>query len=839
MPFYGRGGTTPDTAFGVTTGVGTDNQRATVYNPMPVNAWGFRMLGWYAVWASDPGTSSVRMAVWNADESNDAGDLQAYTAAFNVTAEGSFAGDASQFTQNFVNSKQPDNPVETSVMLWSGRAYAVGQVHTGQRLLIQQANAADVTYTNEQLYRRGVGTNNPTDPFSATAVSIEGMQTVAIEYETNVAPNTPSTGLAPTGNINTLTPTFTSTFVDANSARGDSISQSQIEVRQGSTTGTVRWNPVIDSATGGVYAGTTLVAGVTYYWKIRHYDQFGEASGWSAWQSFTVNSGGTVGTISIVGKQDTIQPGPFVASWTHGGGLSTNQVELTLKSPGGSVLRGPTTIANTTAPGGNISIPWSTLASAGWADLAWGTPYVASLRARDTASLYSNPKTSAFTTNYYPTVPSNLSPSNSQVVSSFPLLTCIATDQDDTLLTGLAVTARIKNNAGAVLFSHGMTYNPSLSRWEYQTTGTDLATFATFKWDAQATDGTLTSAFSPEAIFVYGQGPAVTGTFPTAASTITTNTPTFTWTTTGQVSFRFKLFKTSDNSLVHDSLSVVSAVSSYTIPTGFIFNNGNYYYTVDVTNSVPLTGTSAAIQFFVVYTALDPVAISVSPVAISGDNFLSANLISWVPAAEPPLKFLEYTLWRRDTATDMTIILARINNVAQFSFIDYYPRSGTTYEYGIAKTVYQGSNEATQSDKSYATSVIVLRSPVLLAVDDPESLRATLRLEKDGATLDYVDSVAYVSTWADVEPTALVDPLDYRVFTGSFDLPQYATDNVSSQATVDNVRAIRATKGTCCYRDDRGDIVFGNLKLKETHHRLFAWEDAITLTETNFKIGVK
>ena len=843
MPFYGRGSSSSDTGFGYTGGTNAQNQRATVYTAMPEHGWGWRMGARLGIWHLDPGSATVRLGVWRLTGTDVAaaspGIRLGYTTSFSVTNEASYAAEAQLYTSNVSVTNSTYSPASNAIMLWSGQTYSLGFSHTGQSLFHQQINAANVSYPNEKLFRRSTSTSTPTDPFNASVESVEGIITAYIEYQANSAPNTPA-GLAPTGTINTLTPTFTTTFSDADTSYGDSLKQMFLEVRLGSTSGTLVWNPTVDGQATAAYAGTALVAGNTYYWRAQHSDQFGATSAWTAWQSFTVNGGGFVATPSSpAGKLETQSPTPFQAAWTHNNSLSTNAVEIQILQSG-SVVRGPVQVAKTVAAGGTISVTW---AETSFAALNWGTAYTVQMRARDTGNLWSAWASGSIRTNASPSIPSNLAPPPPGAVTAYPLLVCSSTDPDtvidgtdDPATGGLTVSARIKNSGGTVLQTRTMTWNAALSRFEYQTIAADLASFATYRWDARAYDGTLYSDYSAEVTFAYGQGPTVTGTSPTAGQTITTNTPTITWSTTNQQKYQVDIYRTSTGALVYSSGLVTSAASSHAIPTGYLFNNTSYQYTVLVENNVPLQGSSAAITFSVAYTAPSIVTnFQASQFSAGNDASPSAVLLSWDNATDNPSKFVEYTIYRTDSNTSESIILARLTSIEQNRFVDYMPASGVAYTYAISKTILQGSNEQTVSAQVTAQQTVTLKHPVICSAQDGGTYRLGLQLLR-ALALDHRDDSAYFMTWGSEQPTVITSPSHYHRMTATCDL---ITDtHGTAEEKVRALRNIKSSGNTICYRDERGLRFFGYLILKESYGPVGRYVATIEIIENNYTEGV-
>lgn len=830
MSGFGRGRSSSDADVGLTGGTNSNNQRASVMGVMPEHGWATGTGGRFGVVS---GSATVRIGFGTVDGSGQPSTRVNYGAAFTVNNVAVDATTCQKYTSAM-----------SFTQMWAGTTYYVCFAQTGAQLYHQMAQSANVSYTNEDMYFKSTSSSIPTNPFAADSIGYsEGIITIYIEYEPNVAPNTPSTGLAPTGFASTLTPTFTANFVDDNTDVGDSLNQYQIEVRASSTTGVLKWSSGSIDATSGeqssgavskVYGGATLVAGTTYYWKIRVSDQFNTWSNWSAWQSFTVNAGGTVSTPTApTGIQQTVTPGPFTATWSHGSALSTSNVEITLynAATGGTVLRGPKQVAKVVANGGTISLTWADTA---FANLSPGVTYYTTIRAQDSGGLWSPPSArTAFSINAYPTVPALQSPADNAAIAFRPKLIAISTDADDTVATGFAVSVRIKNSAGTVLFTRAMTLNTGVTpnQWEYQTTSTDLASTGTYKWDAVATDGTFTTAYSAERTFIYGTGPVVTITAPTDGSTVTTNTPTITWTTTGQVKKQIIITNTLTGATVLDTGILTDAVASYTVPTGYLFNNTQYTFTVSITNSTPLTGSSLPTSFTVTYPAPATIANFIASPNVGG----ASALLTWEAPNDPPELFSEYTLTAKDLSTGVTDRIARLPSVAQTAFEYAFPKANTTYEFGISKTVYTGSLEKITSVPATSQVQVPFRFPCFTSVLDGGDSFVSLQLLTDFSADDN-DDTEYVQTWADAEPTAVVGPSQYQTISATFRLitDQYG----SARDKYTALKALRDRRTLVCYRDDRSYKVFGYMTLRLQYAELDRLVIDVELTQVNYKENV-
>lgn len=846
MAIFGRSGTDGDVGV-----VAQNAQRASVHGVMPEHGWAYRMRGKFARWFGDTGTATPRMGIWEANPTPNA--RLGYTNQFSVSASGSFAGEATEYIADLVSV----------IQLWSGTELALGVTTTGADLMHQMAAAADVSYADEDFYNRsGLGSNVPTSPNGYTSHSNEGMMTIAVEYEPNTAPNEPTTGIAPTGTINSLTPTFTANFTDGNTDRGDMMNQIDIELRP--VGGALKWNTAYnatpdeqdDNAMSRAYAGSALAAGTTYEWRVRFSDQFGAWGAWSdPWFTFTVNAGGTVLQPSTpTGKQETITPGPFQAVWDHASGLSTNSAELRILQ-GGSVVRTFTKPGTyTIADNGTISFTW---AETGFASLSWGiTNYSFQIRARDTGGLWSPWSTArTFTTNASPTIPTGLSPANSAATSTLPLLTFSMSDSDDTTGTGLTAEVRIKNNAGTVLFTRTATFHSATNKWRYQTTGTDLASFATYKWDARGLDGTLNSNYSSEATFAYGAGPAfanvqIAGQAAEGA-VLTTNTPAVTFTLTGQtlLNYKVKVFSTPYNPAdtpIYQSATIVSGTANHTIPSGFLHNNTTYELVIDASNTVPLAGSTGPYTFSVDYpdvpavTGFQAVAVSV-PGDIIGNT--TANLLSWIPTTYTGEgEFAYYLITRKPDAAfgaseiqlaEGEVKLTKITSQNQTTFIDYFPATDVPYVYTLYVAINQGT-DVTESLPTTANAICHFDYTIIQSALNPTARRVILRIARTTKVTPKGD-VAYLFPWGEREPTAIIAPIDYDIINASYMV--YTHAGQSAEDVISTLRAMKASFEDVSYRDERQQKAFGVMDFSLDYAEMRRYTVTLNITETNFREG--
>lgn len=352
------------------------------------------------------------------------------------------------------------------------------------------ASAALPGKDNYQFYDKTNGSQSPTDPIGGSSIGVQGHMALWATGEVNVAPNTP-TSLTPAGTLAStdLTPTMTSNFSDAdetlpNAVAFDKLAAYQIEVRRKSDS-VYFWQPGAFTASSSEqsarqssrsYAGTTLVAGITYQQRVRHQDLAGAWSSWTAWTDFTINAGGTVTVAGATptGKQNSTTPGPFVATWNHPNPLNADRAIVRVLDSNLNVLQtmttaAPYTLSPTVANLGSISVPWAntgfTALSRSASQRYW------QISARDTATAWSPWSASVpLTINATPNTPASLSPNDStHPVSTAPKLSMTLSDPDTSdPASGLVGSLEIKR-ADTTSVTRVPTYNAVTKKHEYQT----------------------------------------------------------------------------------------------------------------------------------------------------------------------------------------------------------------------------------------------------------------------------------------------------------------------------------------------------------------------------------
>lgn len=495
--YYGRRVTSPEAFFA---DYSAGQMRATVYNAAGQHLWGYAIGGW--VGDPDGGTAPTgRFAVYDCDAAKNPAARAGYSASFSAGAAYTSASGGASVEANV---EVADNGVTNQAMrLSAGLRYAIAFLPTASAARSSFQAAGSITADNEQIYSRSGLSQPPPAPFGSYSAAVEGHNSFWIVCDANVAPDTPSTGLAPSGTINSTTPTFTANYRDQNAGhsggtdRGDKLNQYKIQVRRVSD-GLIFWDATYTAiaaeqtadAVSRAYGGTTLVRGTAYEWRIMQSDQFNTWSSWSAWTAFTpANLGFVTLEDDPTGRIFDDTP-DFEGKWTHQSGDDMTIVQVRLLSGGGTILDtgdeyNIADVPSSAAPGTLFTIPW---ANAGLDTLSWGTAYQYQVRGKDETAIWSDWSAARpFSTNAEPTTPSNLSPSGGLVSTTRPILSFSMSDPDDTSASGLYGAIRLQSAVSL----NNPTLDVDFSNW-----ATNFVTAGVTATIARATDQAYSGAGS-------------------------------------------------------------------------------------------------------------------------------------------------------------------------------------------------------------------------------------------------------------------------------------------------------------------------------------------------------
>ena len=409
---------------------------------------------------------------------------------------------------------------------------------------------------------------------------------------TPVTNNPPvATVVAPTGGaaVGSLTPTLQFSYYDVD---GNVQSGYQIQVRRSSDL-TIFWDPgqVASSATSVVYAGTTLVGGTTYEWRVRVQDSVGDWSSYTSWAQFQPQAIPNAPTLSSPsGLTNTLTP-TIQGAYSQGGGGTESAFQYEIKQNEVTIYQSgdiATVIATGQAFGTNN--PSDTPSTP--PTLSWGTTYYIRARSKDNAAQYSSWMTwQEFHTNSAPTSPTNLSPDGSVTGDTTPDITWVHNDVDGDAQTQADIELR---NVGtdAVVGAYGpLTLTQATLT---HTVGTVLtaspATAYKYRIRTKGLAGAGFGAWSDWKTFTVATAPSVTVTVPTIAQVLLVPTLTATWSLSGgsgtQATYRVKMFEDDQVTVVYDSGILSGTNTTQDVGTTTFRNNQTYYVQVYLTDTL-------------------------------------------------------------------------------------------------------------------------------------------------------------------------------------------------------------------------------------------------------------
>lgn len=860
MTYYGRHSTDFESDYGT---IIANELRLCVFNRSSANRW-VRRIGFYG---GRHGSTSpkARGVLYDTTSGMNPDDLLAYTNEITVSVAASFPNGGNDYEGDLAWVHDGNT---LGVQIWSGQRYAVGIHNKVATLGHSMKQAAYISADNEKFYYR-FGLSSPPNPVGSYSSSTEGHMTVWLLYDTNYAPQTPSSNLAPSGVITTITPTITADFQDRNGLWGetnggndvgDKLTYYQIQVVRVSDnvvmwdSGSVAANSTEQSnnAVSKVYGGSALTRGVEYKFRIRVADRFNTWSSFSEYVNFTPTA---LGAVTLggdpLGKIEETTP-DFQGVWTHEDALDTNRVQVQILNTLGAVLQTGAEVTKTVNDTDQFTITW---AESGLTEFAWGQSLQFRIRGRDTNNVWSDySPLQSFNTNAAPDIPGTPTSSLGNLVTSYPLIRVAATDDDDEAvgIDPMLVKLRIKDDVGAVLFTRSMAWNDTLSLWEYQITSTDFATFDTYRLDAYSGDGTLWSGEvawgseasavkSAELVIVYAEGPAVTMDEPDDLDTITTSSLTVQWTVSSQAKYQIKVALAGDSTFIYDSGEVVDTDDrEHSIPAGYIRNGNDYDIYLLVTNSAPLTTTTVH-TITASFTPPDSVeGFQAIAVRVGNDPFETSILLQWDQTLEPLSTFVRYEIWRE--LAGVAIKRANITSPFQLSYIDYEPVSGADYQWQIVQVTLDGLDTLTSEPVTVAESVS-LRGAVLVSVEEPEEYRSVLHIASARRFSRKDQSARFVPPAGPLdEVTGLrmaAKPITIRAASRWFEWSIVASlitfDGITGTQRLNELLDLDEHGGIFSYRDDRGRIIYGTIDgIEITDKGVGNYEVNVTMIEETY-----
>lgn len=769
-------------------GMGTiaaGNSKAIVYDAAEYDIW-IQSVSLYGN-SNEASVGSFRAAIYAVDDDNVPAVRLGYTQTVTLTGQMTAPGVGGALHTGAVTYVDaPDGGPFTGIRIQAGQRYAIDIEAISHDLAYSYIPGTRLVYA-----RTAPGNPQPTT-FTSYVSSTHGLMTCFATGSQNAAPRVPA-NLAPDGDVFLDSLVFSADFEDLNGAYGDTsgdgidngdvLNQYHIQARLSGILSSLIWDTKYFARSPEwsadqmyrVYGGSvSLAAGDDFEWRARFSDSFGEWSDWSDWTQVYISTAGIV-TLDDdpQGTIQSIAPNVY-GRWSHTTAEAMTKVRVRILDgvnnrtlyTSGDITKAAVSSA---LPGTLFEVTW---ASTGFPDLAWGRTYKYQMSGRDTSGVWSDwSARRQFRTNQAPRVPSTLNPRSSQVYGVYPLLTCRASDNDDTVATNLEVHGLIIRpdlSTVAVEF----TYNATTLLWEFQTTGTELTAEGTYFWSAYSWDGTLYSGEttvyadrtdSSVATFQYYAGPTCVMTAPLQGDTITASTILVEWTSTGFTEWEVIVYAAETDTVVYRSGEIsegsTQTSGSHTVPSGYIVNGESYDILINVTSFLGLFGASEVITVTVDYTEPDPLTnVQAVAIALGTDIHETAIRVTWditIYGDDEDQAFEAYVITRSAASgPDVDqIVLARLTNAAAVAVIDYLPASGIEYTYGVSVIVRTGLDEL-QSEVTYATTSVTLQETVLALIADPSYARAILANVRERSVGFQNDRTTYVPLSGD-KPTTV------------------------------------------------------------------------------------
>lgn len=858
---YGRYTNNQEADFGI---VGPGFLRACVYDELTANTW-FTKITILA--GKNTGTNcSICMSLWETDGSMNPTTRAGYTETVSVTVSKTDATNGDVYTGDFVVTAGA--PTEQAAMGYSGRRYGVAFTNTVGTLCHSMRQGSAIVADNELFYDKSGQSIPPSSSFGAYSSENQGHITFYVTGWENVAPDPPNI-VSPIGSITSTAPTFVADFRDKNGDygadsglgidTGDEMTSYRIRVRRKSD-GVYFWQQTYTPTSTEInndqisraYAGTTLVRGTEYEWRVSAGDSFGEYSDFAPWTSFTPVSQGFVtldGTPT--GKIEVISGITFQGRWNHQAGTTMKTVQIKLLDGNGVTVQNPGTVfnivdvASSALPGTLFSF---TQSEGGLLNLDWGQDYQYQIRGNDGTnwSDWSAPR--SFSTNAAPYIPTNLSPKNDIFFTSYPMLSFLMTDEDDTVASGLTATIRI-TKPDTTTVDVVPTYNVTTGYWEFQTTATQIPAVGAYSWTATGYDGTIysgeatslaTAVWATPAEFNFTTGPTVTLVQPLNNVPWADPEMEVIWTTsTTQVSYRIRIFADDDaGTLIYDTGEVTSGNQSHFIASGYLENNTAYDLTIEVEDIAALIGYSPLINFTVSFTPANPPSnFSAVAVKLQDDAEETAIRLSWDQTEYSSPEFAEYVLKRvaNSGSDNEQIILKRFKSPAQLAYNDYVPASGIEYTYYLSVVIYVGSTKVTSEILSTKESVN-FKGVVLSQIGNGAVYRVYLNNVTERTHRRIINEKKHLSLARD-------RPVTIRGAARYWEIPLSGflidTHEATAKEKKDRLEELDEQNALICFRDGRGRkryCMITNLEIKDEKPDFYSF--TMTLTEEWAKEGV-
>jgi hypothetical protein len=218
--------------------------------------------------------------------------------------------------------------------------------------------------------------------------------------------------------------------------------------------------------------------------------------------------------------------------------------------------------------------------------------------------------------------------------------------------------------------------------------------------------------------------PTTTINSPSHLGTVTSSTPTFTWSMSSsggkaQNSYRIVITRVSDSYVVYDSGQVYSSATSQVIPAGKIVNSTTYDFTLYAWDTDGLVSPAPDVnRFSTSWTA--PAAITNFTGA--DDTSLSSVVLQWTQSALAGSDFRKYTIYRRETGDTEWSSYADITSQSTVIYYDYEAANNVSYDYKITQwKIIPGDSDLESADSDISTVILDTDSWHVVGADRAQS----------------------------------------------------------------------------------------------------------------------
>ncbi len=553
--------------------------------------------------------------------------------------------------------------------------------------------------------------------------------------------------LTPSGTVTTLTPTFTGTFSDP--SPGDTLAQYEIQVVY--PAGAQIWDSGIVTASptetsnatfSKTYNGVALSFGSGYWWRARVANQNGNWGPWSGWVVINLVQGPNAPSAIVpTGLVASVTPAfSFVYSSPTSLNMQSYTYNLYLAGTTTSIYNHTTTVS--AVSGATVS---GTIPSA--AGLVPGKSYTITFVSQDTNSANSPAASATFNVAALPQV-APASPINNVLVNTHtPTFTWSYTDPN---YPQASYQLQVYNaTTNALIHDTGTVSSAATS---YVLSGASIAFNTPISWRIQVTDtGGLGSGYSAYAFATVIDAPQASITAPTNGATITSNTPTITWTYTassgGQAQASASILLADSNGNALQTYTVTGAATNFTLPVGVLVNDTTYQLTISVTDTASNTGTSATNTFTLQYTPPADMQgqaltagknFAVSPY-LNSDSDASGIVDNWSAGTITPGSTIVYSL--DGSITQPTQQANGDGPVlgAQKISVNGLPSGGTYVEHWIDQFT-------TIATAGWIVGTTVLSASALVQIVTSGNLYAYIALQFFNSTYTYISRVNSIGT---------------------------------------------------------------------------------------------